>query len=80
MINEIEPTEAVTGNASEDSNDKRLPLNLEEALELMEQSEILKETLGTQFVRSYVEVKRAEYQNFKEIISSWEREYLQMTV
>ncbi len=80
MINEIEPTEAVTGNASEDSNDKRLPLNLEEALELMEQSEILKETLGTQFVRSYVEVKRAEYQNFKDIISSWEREYLQMTV
>ena len=80
MINETEPTEAVTGNASDDSNDKRLPLNLEEALELMEQSEILKETLGTQFVRSYVEVKRAEYQNFKEIISSWEREYLQMTV
>ncbi|WP_066015210.1 glutamine synthetase family protein [Endozoicomonas atrinae] len=80
MINEAEPTEAVTGNASDDSNDKRLPLNLEEALELMEQSEILKETLGTQFVRSYVEVKRAEYQNFKEIISSWEREYLQMTV
>ncbi|USE35067.1 glutamine synthetase family protein [Endozoicomonas sp. SCSIO W0465] len=80
MINEAEPTAAVAGNASEDSNDKRLPLNLEEALELMEQSVILKETLGTQFVRSYVEVKRAEYQNFKEIISSWEREYLQMTV
>ncbi|WP_257283818.1 glutamine synthetase family protein [Endozoicomonas sp. SESOKO1] len=80
MINEEKPTEAVTGNASDDSNDKRLPLNLEEALELMEQSDILKETLGRRFVRSYVEVKRAEYQHFKEIISSWEREYLQMTV
>ncbi|WP_067519926.1 glutamine synthetase family protein [Endozoicomonas ascidiicola] len=80
MINEIEPTEPETGNAAEDSNDKRLPLNLEEALELMENSEILKETLGEHFVRCYVEVKRAEYQNFKEIISSWERQYLQMTV
>ena len=46
----------------------------------MEQSKTLKETLGTQFVRSYVEVKRAEYQHFKEIVSSWERKYLQMTV
>ncbi|WP_257296787.1 glutamine synthetase family protein [Endozoicomonas sp. YOMI1] len=80
MINKTEPTAAVSGNASDDSNDKRLPLNLEEALELMEQSNILKETLGTQFVRSYVEVKRAEYQHFKAIVSSWEREYLQMTV
>ncbi|MBO9496126.1 glutamine synthetase [Thalassotalea sp. G20_0] len=80
MVNAAEPTQAVTGNASDDSNDKRLPLNLEEALELMEQSEILKKTLGRRFVRSYVEVKRTEYQNFKEIISSWEREYLQMTV
>lgn len=80
MIGEIEPTPAVTGSAFEDSNDKRLPLNLEEALALMEQSDILKETLGTMFVRSYVEVKRAEYQNFKEVISSWERKYLQRTV
>ena len=80
MIGEIEPTAAVTGSAFEDSNDKRLPLNLEEALALMEQSDILKETLGAKFVQSYVEVKRAEYQNFKEVISSWERKYLQRTV
>lgn len=80
MINEIEPTEPETGNAAENSNDKRLPLNLEEALELMESSNILKETLSTHFVRCYVEVKKAENQHFKEIVSSWEREYLQMTV
>lgn len=80
MVGEIEPTAAITGNASDNSNDKRLPLNLEEALALMEQSDTLKETLGIKFVRSYVEVKRAEYQNFKEIISSWERKYLQRTV
>ena len=80
MIGEIEPTAAITGNASDNSNDKRLPLNLEEALALMEQSDTLKKALGTKFVRSYVEVKRAEYHNFKEIISSWERKYLQRTV
>ena len=41
------------------SDDKRLPLNLEEALELMADSDALKAALGTLFVSAYVEVKRA---------------------
>lgn len=80
MMNQLEPSEAVTGNASEESNDKRLPLNLEEALELMENSDVLKEVLDPLFVTAYVEVKRAEYQNFKGVISAWERKYLQLSV
>ncbi|MGB1270940.1 MAG: glutamine synthetase family protein [Endozoicomonas sp.] len=80
MVNNIEPSQPVIGNAAEEGSDRRLPLNLEEALELMESSEVLKEILEPLFVKSYVEVKRAEYQNFKGVISSWEREYLQMTV
>ena len=70
----------ITGSAYEESSIERLPLNLEEALERMENSDVMKQTLGHQFVKAFVEVKRAEYQNFKQVISSWEREYLQLTV
>jgi len=36
--------------------------------------------LGDKFVRGYVAVKRAEHENFKRVISSWEREFLMMSV
>lgn len=80
MVQHLEPTIPATGDAAFRSDDKRLPLNLEEALELMADSDALKAALGTLFVSAYVEVKRAEHQHFKQVISSWERAYLQMTV
>ena len=36
--------------------------------------------LGDKFVRGYVAVKRAEHENFKRVISSWEREFLLLSV
>ena len=36
--------------------------------------------LGEKFVRGYVAVKRAEHENFKRVISSWEREFLLLSV
>ncbi|AMO57486.1 glutamine synthetase [Endozoicomonas montiporae] len=80
MVEEIEPSRMITGSAYDESSIERLPLNLEEALERMENSDIMKQALGSQFVKAFVEVKRAEHQNFKQVISSWEREYLQLTV
>ncbi|MET4695422.1 glutamine synthetase family protein [Endozoicomonas lisbonensis] len=80
MVNDIEPSRMISGSAYEESSIERLPLNLEEALERMENSDVMKQTLGHLFVKAFVEVKRAEYQNFKQVISSWEREYLQLTV
>ena len=36
--------------------------------------------LGERFMRAYVAVKRAEHENFKRVISSWEREFLLLSV
>ena len=50
------------------------------ALEAMEQSKTLERYLGRRFCRGYVAVKRVEHENFKRVISSWEREFLLLTV
>ena len=80
MVNNDKPGKPVEGSAYEEKSQEDLPLNLEAALDLMENSAALKDVLGTLFVRSYVEVKKAEYQNFKRVISSWERQHLLLTV
>ena len=36
--------------------------------------------LGDAFTDGYVAVKRAEHENFKRVISSWEREFLLLSV
>ncbi|CAM3835441.1 glutamine synthetase family protein [Parendozoicomonas haliclonae] len=80
MERKCDPSKQTTGSAYEAQNVTELPLNLEAALDLMSESEALKETLGSVFVETYVEVKWAEYQNFKRVISSWERQHLLTTV
>ena len=58
----------------------RLPFTLEDALARMEDCDTVKQYLGETFVRGYVAVKRAEHENFKRVISSWEREFLLLSV
>jgi glutamine synthetase len=79
MIEGIEPSAPVKGRGYERRN-LRLPLTLEAALERMEQSVTIEQYLGTRFTRGYVAVKRAEHENFKRVISSWEREFLLLSV
>ena len=43
-------------------------------------AEFLAMLRGEKFVRGYVAVKRAEHENFKRVISSWEREFLLLSV
>jgi len=40
----------------------------------------LRRVLGDRFVQGYVAVKRAEHENYKRVISSWERQFLMMSV
>ena len=40
----------------------------------------MQQYLGKQFVQGYVAVKRAEHENYKRVISSWEREFLMLSV
>jgi glutamine synthetase len=46
----------------------------------MEDCQTVQQYLGQQFVQGYVAVKRAEHENFKRVISSWEREFLLLSV
>jgi len=47
---------------------------------LFDQDTALHKVLGTEFVRVYGIVKRAEYDEFLQVISPWEREHLLLNV
>ncbi|ABA74569.1 putative glutamine synthetase [Pseudomonas fluorescens Pf0-1] len=79
MVEGVEPSAAVEGRAYERRN-LRLPITIEEALTQMEECDTVAQYLGSKFVRGYVAVKRAEHENFKRVISSWEREFLLLSV
>ncbi|MCY1263645.1 Gamma-glutamylputrescine synthetase PuuA [compost metagenome] len=79
MVEGIEPSAQVKGRGYERRN-LRLPLTIEAALERMENSSALEQYLGAKFIRGYVAVKRAEHENYKRVISSWEREFLLLSV
>ena len=79
MVESIEPSAPVQGRAYERRN-LRLPITIEDALAAMEECQVLEQYLGRKFVRGYVAVKRTEHENFKRVISSWEREFLLLSV
>ena len=79
MVESIEPSAPVQGRAYERRN-LRLPITIEDALAAMEECQVLEQDLGRKFVRGYVAVKRTEHENFKRVISSWEREFLLLSV
>ncbi|SEH84014.1 glutamine synthetase family protein [Paracoccus alkenifer] len=57
-----------------------LPTNLGDALDLMVESDPMREVLGSEFVDVYESVKRNEYKEFLQVISPWEREHLLLNV
>ncbi|MFA5677172.1 MAG: glutamine synthetase family protein [Pseudomonas sp.] len=79
MVNRIAPSAPVEGRAYERRN-LRLPFSLESALERMEQCSDVQDVLGKDFCRGYIAVKRVENENYKRVISSWEREFLLLSV
>ena len=79
MVEGIAASAPVQGRGYERRN-LRLPLTIEDALERMENSRALVQYLGKKFITGYVATKRAEHENFKRVISSWEREFLLFAV
>lgn len=75
----LRPTPPVSGAANYHLPDT-LPTSLENAIEEMEACSMLEERLGWAFVQAYAGTRRAEHEAFKEVISSWEREYLMYSV
>ena len=75
---ELEPTDPVKGSAHRLAF--TLPRHQFEALNKLNASRPLRETLGERFIEALTAVKEAEYDAYQRVISSWERENLLLNV
>lgn len=78
MMNAIKPREQFIGEAY--NADYGLPRGLQEALVKFDQCAELKSILGEQFSSIYLKLKEHEFNEFMQVVSPWEREYLLLTV
>ncbi|MCE0505273.1 MULTISPECIES: glutamine synthetase family protein [unclassified Roseivivax] len=78
LTEEAWPSKQFKGDAYEGEGD--IPRVLGQALELFDGAEALHAALGPEFARVYTIVKRAEYEEFLQVISPWEREHLLLNV
>ncbi len=78
MMEKTKPTEPVTGSAYRYAH--TLPISLDDALDKLAYTKVLRQVLGEQFCEAYNDVKYQEMQHFRRTISSWEREYLLLNV
>ena len=76
--NKIEPQAEAVGAVN--GLDFELPRSLGAALEALSECPELHEVLGPEFVKVYLSVKEAEYEEFMCVISPWERENLLLNV
>ncbi|MBT8455139.1 MAG: glutamine synthetase [Rhodobacteraceae bacterium] len=78
MKNGTRPSASYKGDAYE--NEGELPNSIHEALGLFEDAPEIREVLGERFCEVYEIVKQAEYDEFLQVISPWEREHLLLNV
>ena len=57
-----------------------LPRSLEESLRRLSECDPLRHALGERFVTAFNAVKECEYAAYQQVISSWEREFLLLSV
>jgi len=79
IINKIKPT-AETKKSLFDEKNSALPKNMEEAISLFETNDDLNQIFNSKFIKTVAALRRAEYQSYLKVISSWEREYLLLNV
>ncbi len=78
MKEKIRPSDPIEGSAYRYAH--TLPLTMEEALSKLAHARPLKQMLGERFIEAYVGVKEAEMEQWRRVISSWEREHLLLNV
>ncbi|MQY42904.1 glutamine synthetase [Epibacterium sp. SM1969] len=74
LTREERPRRQFKGNAYDGDGD--IPQVMGQALDLFDEAHELRDVLGEEFARVYATVKRAEYEEFLQVISPWEREHL----
>ncbi|MEH6822483.1 MAG: glutamine synthetase family protein [Motiliproteus sp.] len=77
---QIKPAEPVEGIAFLPGDTIQVARSLEEGLRLLDECEPLQQLLGEHFIKAYIAVKKAEFETFNQVISSWEREHLLLNV
>ncbi|MFQ6553143.1 glutamine synthetase family protein [Aestuariibius insulae] len=78
MLEKTDPGAEFRGDAYDAEED--IPRGLFAALDAFDSSAAMQEILGPEFARVYSIVKRAEYDEFLQVISPWEREHLLLNV
>jgi glutamine synthetase len=78
LMHEDRPGAQLKGDAYAGSAD--IPRVLGSALDAFDAADALHEVMGEEFSRVYAIVKRAEYEEFMQVISPWEREHLLLNV
>ncbi|WP_295314589.1 glutamine synthetase family protein [Roseobacter sp.] len=78
LIDQRRPKPEFKGDAYDGDGD--IPQVLGSALDFFEEAQALHAVLGPEFARVYAIVKRAEYEEFLQVISPWEREHLLLNV
>ena len=78
MVEGIEPSEPIEGSAY--GQEFGLHKHLYSAVDALRESEAMRSMLGESFVDLYTALKDAEYAEFQEIITPWEREILMFNV
>ncbi len=72
-------TPAYEGDAYATDDLASVPSSLEEALDLLDASEVAREMLGADFVQHYAAMKRFEAEKYRQQVSEWEvRRYAEM--
>ena len=78
MVEDRKPTAEYKGDAYE--SEQAIPRGMFEALGHFREAHKLRTVLGEDFARTYEIVKAEEYEEFLQVISPWEREYLLLNV
>ncbi len=78
MRNKLQPTAPHQGTANED--EVEVARTLEEGLRGLQDSPEVAEIFGELFLKAYAAVKLDEFEEFNQVISSWEREHLLLQV
>lgn len=78
MVEKITPKEEFKGDAYD--SDEEIPRGVYAAMDQFAACDPLREILGEEFARVYEIVKKAEYDEFLQVISPWEREHLLLNV
>ena len=74
----IKPSEPLTGSAYEQPH--QLPRHLDEAVDKLMACKPLADIFGEHFIQTYSAIKEAEYREYFDVISPWERRFLLLHV